>query len=224
MNLEFIPVLYAPGHFGTWVSWLINQHSRFPKFECSPQNRDLPVQADIGSINSAFPYYKNLSDWDTYYLKCIDPVVRTSSNVNKFSFKFLHNQNFHKNDDDNDDFATRLDLYEINRIFSYIGVKKTVIAIVDNTLKDQIKKRWQYLVNDPDDTRAEYHYQWQLANISNYNNVIGSHLVLDVGKMLLGSIDEYKKLTEFIEEPPLDNFKDLSKSHYDFSFKFLDII
>jgi hypothetical protein len=137
VDLEFIPVLYTPGHFGTWISWLINQHSRFPKYPCGPQNRNLSIQADIGSRNGEFNYYKNLLDWDAYYSSIIDPVIKLNHNVNKFSFKFLPNQNF-RNDDNS------LDANEINKIFSYIGVKKTVITFVDSTLVNEIKKRWEY--------------------------------------------------------------------------------
>ena len=98
MDLEFIPVLYTPGHFGTWISWLINQHSSFPKYKQFPQTRDLTVQADIELEYGNFTYHKNLSDWDYYYSVIIDPVSKFDKNVNKFSFKFLPNQNFIKED------------------------------------------------------------------------------------------------------------------------------
>lgn len=224
MNLEFIPVLYAPGHFGTWICWLINQHQSFPKFESSPQNRDLPIQADISLFKGAFRYQRKLSDWDTYYSNFVEPVVMTDDTVNKFSFKFRYNQNFYKEIENSATDTSNFDVYEVNKIFSYIGVRKTVITLVDTTLVNEIKKRWQYLENDLDDSSAEFQYRWQLDNIPNYSKINADYLLLDVGKMLLGSADEYKKLTDFIDEPPLTNFKELSKHHYNFSFNFMNSI
>jgi len=218
VHLEFIPVLYNPGHFGTWISWLINQHLRFPKYSCCPAQRNLPVQADIWSEQGDFNYHKNLSDWDLYYSYVIDYQTKFYKNVSKFSFKFLPNQNFIKDD-------KSLDVDEINKIFSYIGVKKTVITFVDTTLLSEIKKRWEYLEDyEYGAIDAEMLYKWQLANIPNYDKINAEYLLLDVGKMLLGSVDEYKKLTDFIDEPPLDNFKELCKSHYDFAFYFMNSI
>lgn len=220
MDLEFIPVLYTPGHFGTWICWLINQHLRFPKYESSPKNRDsrdVIIAADIGSIESNF-YCYNLSDWDAYYADVIHPIAANNKNLNKFSFKFHPSHNFRKDD-------KSLDVDGINKIFSYIGVKKTVITFVDNTLVNEIKKRWEYLEDyEYGAADAEMLYQWQLANIPNYNKINADYLLLDAGKMLLGSAEEYKKLTDFIDEPPLDNFKELSKLHYDFSFYFMNSI
>ena len=225
MDLEFIPVLYTPGHFGTWISWLINQHLRFPKYECGPQSRDLPIQADIGSFDGEFFYHKNLSDWDTYYSTFIDPISKINKNVNKFSFKFLPNQNFRNYEICDHMNESSFEVDEVNKIFSYIGVKKTVITFVDTVLLTEIIKRWAYLENDPDAALwAENNYQWQRVNIPNYDKINADYLLLDVGKMLLGSTDEYKKLTEFIDEPPLDNFKELCKSHYNFSFNFMNSI
>lgn len=220
MDLEFIPVLYTPGHFGTWICWLINQHLRFPKYGQGPKNvdsRDIIIAADIGSLPSNF-YYYNLSDWDTYYADIISPISTIDKNVNKFSFKFHPNHNF-TNDD------ASLDVDGINKIFSYIGVKKTVITFVDTALVSEIKKRWEYLEDyDHGAADAEMFYRWQLDNIPNYDKINAEYLLLDAGKMLLGSIDEYKKLTDFIDEPPLDNFKELCKSHHDFAFYFMNSI
>ena len=217
MDLEFIPVLYTPGHFGTWICWLINQHLRFPKYKQLPQNRDLTVQSDIELEYGNFTYHKNLADWNYYYSVIIDPVIKFDKNVSKFSFKFLPNQNFIKED-------TSFDVVEVNKILSYIGVKKTVITLVDTTLVNEIKKRWEYLENyEYGAIDAEMNYQWQLDNIPNYDKINADYLLLDVGKMLLGSADEYKKLTDFIDEPQLDNFKELCESQYKFSFNFNSI-
>ena len=223
-QLEFIPVLYTPGHFGTWISWLINQHSKFPKYTCMTQNRNLPVRADIWLPGADFYYHNNLTDWDTYYSTIIDPISKHNKNVSKFSFKFLPNQNF-RNYTANDLLnEPSFNVTDVNKIFSYIGVKKTVITLVDNTLVSEIKKRWQYLENDmEDDKGAEDNYQWQLNRILDYNMITADYLLLDVGKMLIGSMDEYKKLTEFIDEPPLDSFAELSKSYYDFAFNFINL-
>lgn len=213
MDLEFIPVIYTPGHFGTWVSWLINQHTRFPRYMCKPQRRNLPIQVDIGCSLGDFYYYKNLSDWDRYYNDVIHKTIAVNKNISKFSFKFLPVSNFISDEN-------IFEIDELNKIFAYIGVKKTVITLVDTTLLTEIKERWQYLEGHSTLDVAEYNYQWQRSNITNYDKIQADCLLIDVGELLLGNEDEYKKLADFIGEPPLATFNEISKSYYNFSFAF----
>lgn len=48
-------VLYEAGKAGTWLTWLINQHTNFPQYEAIEQERDnLKQQLDIACLGADF--------------------------------------------------------------------------------------------------------------------------------------------------------------------------
>ena len=229
-------VWYCAGLCGTWLSWLVNKHTNFPEFKYQKQRRPLPFQADISC--SGADWYLNIA-WqdkvkelardrkDLRYPHAMD------NNYSKLCFKILPSYGSHcLNNDEEFDFELAKD------IITQTNLKKVIIPVRNTELSDELNLRWEYIrlwdqyLDKPDLTTIkavvkENLSKWTYDPMSWQNKQLDDNVyeqlgltvhTVDIGKLVNGNIEEYNKLAEFIDEPPLVDFPKYASDYKKFAF------
>lgn len=205
-------ILYEAGKSGTWLAWFINQHKNFPKYDYKLQERKLNKQVDVAC---------NGADWwpenETFDQNRKDAFRLHSNNITstKDCIKVLPNHELR------DSLSQDVDK-ELLRRYTH-KIDKVIIPIITDTMHDEFKQRWCVLLNekgenvDYDDIDITH---WQNYNIrsGNYKNFDFDVYTVDIGKLVSGSEHEYTNLLSFIDEEPIENWKEIVYNYKEFAF------
>lgn len=201
-------VLYEAGKSGTWLTWFINQHSNFHKYEYKKQHRNLSKQVDI-ACNGADWYYEK-EDYSTNRTRCHNQY---SNNKNAFKdcIKVLPNHNL-------TNFGEHR--FTINksvlRGISF-NIDKIIIPILSDIMYDEFLWRWKLLLNEKNSDLTDIEMlRWQNENMNSYEGL--DHHFLDIGKLITGCEEEYNSLLTFIEEESIENWKEIVYNYKKFAF------
>lgn len=210
--METYGVPFIGGQHGTWLWWFINEHRNFINID-RLHKRTVLIDGTERVTDYAHPFSwfhpmldvacYSLPDWNVDHNKGIEHwqehVQRafaynywTNVRATKAAIKFFPHHNFGD-----------MDTEEIKYILHDCNCNKLVVPIVSDTMATEFNARFKIIRNSNkiisnDDVRSS-----TFANISG----IAYHF-LDIGKMLQKDEAEYNALLQFINEPPLENWKE----------------
>jgi len=201
-------VLYEAGKSGTWLAWFINQHNNFPRYDYKEQNRNLDKQVDI-ACNGADWWPENQSFKENRRLA--KEIFSNNTNSTKDCIKILPNHNLFQQ---NSMYVNRSLLKKYTS-----DIDKVIIPIVTDVLHDQFLERWKLLLKEKGSAIKNVEIlNWQNNNFENYKNLGFEYHFLDIGKLISEDELEYKNLLSFINESPIDNWKELVYNYKKFAF------
>ena len=197
-------VSYAAYMYGDFIQWLINQHNNFPHWQ---KMQIRPFSPDSPEIS--WPYVTLKPKW-LYFLDdlaniCIGSYPAYLSDiahngdknytVSKFASKIYRNPPFDAPD-------------EIGHTVSSEGLEK-IRAVVPNTKCIQLQI--EDLSSDAFHTHTKRTSGDSQRILMILDNLELPDFVLYVDKIFALDDGEYKRLLDFIEEDPIDNWKELVK-------------
>ena len=219
-------VLYRGGGSGTWLTWLINQHKDFPKFEKRDNIRkNIKVSRDISCLGadwhidgiSIYDGSKNVKMKSRNWNQFLEYSSRHTVNLDfkHLAYKIIPNHSATTT-------GNKIDFELLHAIASQV-TSKIVLCEVSEVFNDEISKRWDVLRKEKEDityirktltvdSRTNF-------NVSDYQPYALDVYKADVGKLILGDDDEYNNLCKYIEQEPLPNFKELSYDYRTTYFK-----
>ena len=196
-------VSYASYMYGDFIQWLINQHNNFPHWQ---KMQIMPFSPVVLKIS--WPYVTMKPKW-LYFLDdlaniCISYNDDKNYTVSKFASKIY---NFGPDfwQDRNAPFQTP---DQIGHTVSAEGLEK-IRAIVPNTKCIQLQI--EDLDSDAFHTYTKRTSGDSLRILMILDDLELPDFVLYVDKIFALDDGEYKRLLDFIEEDPIDNWKELVK-------------
>lgn len=218
-NMEYYLCLYRSGQCGSWLTFFVNQHDSFPKYDINIKEGGI----DVGCYGSDWYNHEETIEVRMSPMGRAafgDPRVLTKrENATKDFIKVLPNHELHYNE-------VMIDQAEFNYVMRVMNPKKVILPVIRSTLFDNLLDRWmRYLDYNKNAsfmhpknhtlTRNNWAEKWErwsayLDKIKPYG-IPGGDLVLylDIGKLLEGDEEEYNKLLIAIQEDPLPNKKEL---------------
>ena len=213
-SMKYFVTLYEAGSSGTWLCWLINQHSNFPKYKKQNQKRNLAKQVDINVVGADWWYDKQDFEVNRY-----EKREQYSNNLKstKDCFKVLPNHEL------------RLNNYEPNtELLKYFilrnNVKNIIMPYIDGELYDAFRKRWSVLQKEKgvdkywEDIDMKSYMRMHMERDTYKLRPDVNTCYIDIGKLVMGNLKEYSKLLSFIEEEPLEDFKTITNDYREFAF------
>jgi hypothetical protein len=192
-------VSYAAYMYGDFIQWLINQHNNFPHWQ---KMQIRPFSPDSPEIS--WPYVTLKPKW-LYFLDDLanifiatkrrhNPDIKNYT-VSKFASKIYRNPPFDAPD-------------EIGHTVSSEGLEK-IRSVVPNTKCIQLQI--EDLSSDAFHTYTKRTSGDSQRILMILDNLELPDFVLYVDKIFALDDGEYKRLLDFIEEDPIDNWKELVK-------------
>lgn len=207
---------YDPGDVGTWLTWFINQHKDFPKFDKAIRyEQEGNKFGNIPSDYSCFSSDWHVTDWaDNKVAKFND--VEAFKGYKIICYKILpwHNP-FQVNDDElenetQEELCTRLLKDSNTKLIitpqaeiSYHLFAKRLAFIRPRFTVEQCMAAYE--------NRVSRSYNNTLTNMRKH---IPVHVVAIDKLILRNDEDEYNKLIEVIDVPALDNWKTFTNRYY----------
>ena len=213
-------VLYRGGACGTWLTWLINQHKDFPKFEKRDNIRkNINISKDMSCLGadwhvddiSVYDGSKNVKRKSMNWYQFLEYSLRHTVNLDfkHLAYKLIPNHSATTT-------GNKIDSELLHAIASQV-TSKIVLCEVSEVFNDEISKRWNILRKEKEDVR---YIRKTLRtdsrtnfNISDYAPYALDVYKADVGKLILGDSEEYNNLCKYIEQEPLSNFKELADDY-----------
>lgn len=214
-------ILYQGGNAGTWLTWLINQHSDFPKFikqdnirKNIKKSRDISCPGADWHLEDLIIYsgeeqiFRNEISWEEYEKHANRHAVNL--NYSKIAFKIIPNHDARLGN-------IELDKKLLKRIFHQTSCK-IILCSVSDVFNAEISNRWNIL-------RKEKETIGQIKNsltldrrtinfkTDDYKDYATDIYSTDIGSLILGDKTEYENLCNFINQPPLENFKELADDY-----------
>jgi hypothetical protein len=217
-------VLYEGGNCGTWLTWLINQHEDFPKFNLKDAVRknimtskdvichgaswhleEINVDDGYGNIVNKLPL-----SWENYVQYSKQYVVNKKHK--HIAFKIVPNHDARKHFLPDKPVDVKL-LDSISKQTRH----KIVFCYVGECFNYEISRRWNILRKEKEsiedikntlvtDRRTKY-------DIQEYSPFTTDICVIDIGKIITCDMAEYGKLCNFIDQPKLNEFKKLANDY-----------
>lgn len=222
--MEYYLCLYRAGQCGSWLSFFVNQHDSFPKYDINIKKGNI----DVGCYGSDwYNLEETLTQRNTKLGRSTfgdwKKTLALRSSATKEFVKVLpyHELHYHEN---------KIDQAEFNYVCRLMQPKKIIVSIIRDTLFDAYIDRWMryidYNIDEPFmqhkklslETMTDRNFwvkrwkKWEayLDNVKPFGVPGGDFVVyLDIGKLLEGDEEEYKKLLIAIQEDPLPNKKEL---------------
>lgn len=216
-------VFYEAGMCGTWLAWFVNMHKNFPAAELNPEYYwNDGVLSDYSSTGSNWTTHLDHENEPTYnsdvHLNLEDQLqahrdhgTRVSRpDAPKWCVKLLPDHAMCM--------CPREKLYEV-----LDQIDAAIVPYAENDFVKPLARRYEYL--RPDWFQApEYSHELRIHDIrreaflerlndqGKVYKIVSNHvpyLPIDIGKLYCYNDEEYKKLVDFIDEEPLDNWKEL---------------
>jgi len=202
-------ISYATGSGGTWISWLINQHTNFPKIRLEEDDKfyDKISSDDIGTFHFGIaarrPLYDNLTSTDFFNL-FLQKNPEAVDNFTKYSYKpsphapaslveYFNNTDNH--------------IFDHNSSIIIIGIfSNTDVFISRNSYINSLFELYPRDKSGADYIKHNNEYCHMLHEVCNKQGLKSK--IFDAGKLLFGDIHEYHRLCRYINEPPLCNYTD----------------
>lgn len=216
-------VLYEGGNGGTWLTWLVNHHKDFPKFNMNDnirknitKSRDVccagadwhleGITVDDGQGGSI----KHLPlSWEDYLKYTKEHIV--NKDHKHIAFKIIPNHSARTFNN------KKVDTELLNNISQQVE-HKIIFCFVGELFNSEISRRWNILRKEKESTeeiknrlitdrRTSYNVEQDYAPFTS------DICIIDIGKIITGDMTEYEKLCDFIEQPKLNNFKQLADDY-----------
>lgn len=216
-------VLYDGGNSGTWLTWVINQHKDFPKFVMNDNIRkNIARSRDVNCLGADWHLeeitvndgpgksIKHLPlSWEDYLKYTKEHIV--NKNHKHIAFKIVPNHSARINH------YKEVDVELLNNISQQVE-HKIVFCFVGEIFNSEISRRWNILRKEKEsveeiknslttDRRTPYNVERDYAPFTS------GICIIDIGKIITGDMTEYEKLCDFIEQPKLNNFKQLADDY-----------
>lgn len=211
-------VVFSPGLSGTWLAWFINQHRNFPQFDIQPVHRlDIHTDYALPVANLIYREYNSdiHQDKNNTFKKSTTPgliqeVKQYTGTQNpdfiKLCVKLFPEHRFNR------------DEHLIANVLSEFNITHVIYPYVADVNRDMITDRLFALKRmffppignvEMDDFLNETMMSLlpgqPLADLHKHTNLV----TIDIGKFLATDETEYNKILNAIQEPPLDNWKQL---------------
>jgi hypothetical protein len=209
-------VLYEAGKSGTWLTWLINQHYNFPKYNSELQNRKLPTQVDINCLGADW-----WPDKQSFKNNRLSKTIQHCNNDNaiKDCVKVLPNHELRAH-------ITDIDIEKLKAILKSSNINNIIIPHLFEQMYDPFRMRWNLLLKEKGDNKYKSWDEINMKEFMDYHIENKTYEVfpdtkvhyMDIGKLVMGNLREYSKLLSFIEEEPLEDFKTITTDYREFAF------
>jgi len=222
--MEYYLCLYRAGQCGSWLSFFVNQHDSFPKYDINIKKGGI----DVGCYGSDwYNLEETLTQRNTKLGRSTfgdwKKILALRSSATKEFVKVLpyHELHYHE---------SKIDQAEFNYVCRLMQPKKIILPVIRDTLFDACIDRWMRYIDYNIDEPFMQHKKLSLEKMTDRNfwvqrwkkweayldnvkpfGVPGGDFVvyLDIGKLLEGDEEEYRKLLIAIQEDPLPNKKEL---------------
>lgn len=201
-------VLYEAGKAGTWLTWLINQHSNFPQYKAIEQERvNLKQQLDVACLGADF-YWET----QTYEENCkIKQSYAVNTEYTKRCVKVIPNHELRCPKDNRVPSVEYLD-----KVIPQLNPDLIVWPILSDTMVEEFALRWYVIwhvtrgMMPGDELELDYFRTglkstFQRSAVKIYSRYAPVYQV-DIGRLVKADYhwDEYLRLADAIGETPLD--------------------
>ena len=212
-DYAYYMVCYLGGQCGSWLTWLINQHTSFPKYlvHVKPGDRDVGCY-DADVWNNGTEYYTA-----TTPERMLESFRRDNGipSVTKSCIKVGPNHNLGMRYEKNKYRCAAIDQELYHEIADRFNIKKVIVPVVYKTHYESLLIRASLIFNDPVEIRRKNWKGWPVY--IKYKQPYDDRAVyIDIGKLIDGDMGEYQKILDAIEEEPLSNINELITEYKSF--------